>query len=337
MTQTLKDNQTLKENWSVSEIESLLGLHLADEDKKEHSELIPDTTQVLSDGEVKTKVEGEGGDDAKTKQKRLWLSKNPYAKLTLIALIVGCGALFLGFVLSGATSLNFRPSTVTAAGEKKTDGSQQAKPDSLEQRNAQLTGELALSQQKQQMQAIREDLDNRPDDPNLPKPQIEKPSATGQPTTVSTASTVTASSSPTRYRAQHVVPIAPRPGLSLGRTTQPQPTTYSKARAQPQLTQTASGDPLEQWQQLAQLGSYGKGNNENNASGILLEADESDLSREGQEQEEQTTQLANNSSNQLSLEGTLGQVANGKFITPLVWVQALVQGEGETILEHLSQ
>lgn len=257
----------------------------------------------------------EGSPNSSPSENRKRLSKSPYARLGIIALTCGLGAGLLGLLFSQGGHLKLRPTVAT--GESTPSKTTEKKPPTLEEKNAQLAGELALAQQKSQMRAIKEDLDSRSD---IPKVEIEAnepvpPSSTApvesarvSPSQPTTAVPVTART----YRSPISSPPLPPTASGSARAIPPQ----SRFLSTPAPATAQASDPLQQWQLLAGLGSYGSGTKgqtdaaTHNEGELLLPDEEATETPETLPQGEKIPS---------------GQRVAGKLESSIVWAEGLRQ------------
>ncbi|EAZ88859.1 TrbI/VirB10 family protein [Crocosphaera chwakensis] len=283
------------QNYSTEDIYNLLEL----------SNTQLDSTQVPNPEASLTNIltEEMADDSSQENQKKpKSFAKNPYAKLGLITLVVGAFAVFLGLLFSQGNSIyssfsNNSTSTSNSPESQQTENALE-QPDSLEERNAKLSGELALADQNDQIKAIKDQLDNGQDVPTV---TVEKPevSTTPTPTVVRTRVPPTPVRQAQPARSVSRVVSHSRP-VSQTRPTSPQP--------QPS-TSTQQTDPIQQWQQLAQLGSYGSGQQVNQRLSM-----KKDANHEIQELDTPETTLVAQS---IGLSLPLGQKVSGVLSTPI--------------------
>ena len=230
------------QNYSTEDIYTLLELNNTHLDSTQAPNPQPNSTEDIS----------HEYSSQENKKKSKSFAKNPYAKLGLITLVVGAFAVFLGLLFSQGNSIyssfsNNSTSTTSPTGSQQTKNPDDT-TDTLEERNAKLSGELALSQQNDQIKAIKDQLDNRQDVPTV---TVEKRSVSTTPPPTVVRNQVP----PTPVR-----PSQPLPSVSpVVPPSRPVSQTKPRSPSPPPLTSTQVTDPLEKWQQLAQLGSYGGG------------------------------------------------------------------------------
>ncbi len=238
------------------------------------------------------------------------LSKSPYARLGIIALTCGLGAGLLGLIFSQGGNLKLRPTVAT--GESTPSKITEKKPPTLEEKNAQLAGELALAQQDSQMRAIKEDLDSRSDIPQV-EITADEPVAQSTAQSVQSARASQPTTVPVRARTHPYPTSSPplRPTVSVSpRFIPPQ----SRFLGTPATAQAL--DPFQQWQLLASLGSYGSGTKgqtdaaTHNEGELLLPDEET---RETPEMPPQGNKIPS------------GQRVAGKLESSIVWSEGLRQ------------
>ena len=228
------------QNYSTEDIYNLLELNNTQLDSTQ----VPNPEASLTN--VLTEEVSDDPSSQNNKKPSKSFAKNPYAKFALITLVVGSVAIFLGLLFSQGNSIYSSFSNNSNSVSNSPDGLKQTKnpndeTDSLEERNAKLSGELALAQQNDQIKAIKDKLDNGQD---IPTVTVEKSKTNPTPTVV---------------RTQVPSPVQqPRPVKNVVSQPPRQIATVKQSSPQPS-TPTQSIDPIEQWQQLAQLGSYGGG------------------------------------------------------------------------------
>ncbi|CCQ58403.1 TrbI/VirB10 family protein [Crocosphaera watsonii] len=177
-------------------------------------------------------------------------SRNPYVKFALISLVVGSVAIFLGLLFAQGNSIYSTFSKDSSLADSSSNGvnnpeKQLDETDSLEERNAKLSGELALAEQNDQIKAIKDKLDNEKD---IPTVSVEKPKT--NPTPAATPVVKTQTPTPRVQQPQPIKNVVSQPPRQIATPRPPQPQSLSPVQQR---------DPIEQWQQLAQLGSYGGG------------------------------------------------------------------------------
>ena len=177
-------------------------------------------------------------------------SRNPYVKFALISLVVGSVAIFLGLLFAQGNSIYSTFSKDSSLADSSSNGvnnpeKQLDETDSLEERNAKLSGELALAEQNDQIKAIKDKLDNEKD---IPTVSVEKPKT--NPTPATTPVVKTQAPTPRVQQPQPIKNVVSQPPRHIATPRPPQPQSLSPVQQR---------DPIEQWQQLAQLGSYGGG------------------------------------------------------------------------------
>ena len=177
-------------------------------------------------------------------------SRNPYVKFALISLVVGSVAIFLGLLFAQGNSIYSTFSKDSSLADSSSNGvnnpeKQLDETDSLEERNAKLSGELALAEQNDQIKAIKDKLDNEKD---IPTVSVEKPKT--NPTPAATPVVKTQAPTPRVQQPQPIKNVVSQPPRQIATPRPPQPQSLSPVQQR---------DPIEQWQQLAQLGSYGGG------------------------------------------------------------------------------
>ena len=177
-------------------------------------------------------------------------SRNPYVKFALISLVVGSVAIFLGLLFAQGNSIYSTFSKDSSLADSSSNGvnnpeKQLDETDSLEERNAKLSGELALAEQNDQIKAIKDKLDNEKD---IPTVSVEKPKT--NPTPATTPVVKTQAPTPRVQQPQPIKNVVSQPPRQIATPRPPQPQSLSPVQQR---------DPIEQWQQLAQLGSYGGG------------------------------------------------------------------------------
>ncbi|WP_013325729.1 TrbI/VirB10 family protein [Gloeothece verrucosa] len=264
--------------WTCEKVNSLIGI----ENDSQQEQFFPNFEE-----ESTLSVEQETGENQqKAKTKKLpSISKNPYMKLGLIALICGCGVIFIGLFLSNAPS--FRSEKGTSPQQADAQSKKKTKTPTPEEQIAIYKAEAALSSQSQQLKQMREAADKYHSNEPLPHPvrnEFRTPvRAANNPSTVQlearatdtplpTSTTRTIPPSNTLYRGK----ISYAPGGYVSRVPQRriklQPNNFSipirqqsignsttlshssNLRALPAATNSI--DPIKQWQQLALLGSY---------------------------------------------------------------------------------
>ena len=179
-----------------------------------------------------------------------YFSRNPYVKFALISLVVGSVAIFLGLLFAQGNSIYSTFSKDSSLADSSSNGvnnpeKQLDETDSLEERNAKLSGELALAEQNDQIKAIKDKLDNEKD---IPTVSVEKPKT--NPTPATTPVVKTQAPTPRVQQPQPIKNVVSQPPRQIATPRPPQPQSLSPVQQR---------DPIEQWQQLAQLGSYGGG------------------------------------------------------------------------------
>ncbi|MGK7882690.1 MAG: TrbI/VirB10 family protein [Crocosphaera sp.] len=177
-------------------------------------------------------------------------SRNPYVKFALISLVVGSVAIFLGLLFAQGNLIYSTFSKDSSLADSSSNGvnnpeKQLDETDSLEERNAKLSGELALAEQNDQIKAIKDKLDNEKD---IPTVSVEKPKT--NPTPAATPVVKTQTPTPRVQQPQPIKNVVSQPPRQIATPRPPQPQSLSPVQQR---------DPIEQWQQLAQLGSYGGG------------------------------------------------------------------------------
>ena len=177
-------------------------------------------------------------------------SRNPYVKFALISLVVGSVAIFLGLLFAQGNSIYSTFSKDSSLADSSSNGvnnpeKQLDETDSLEERNAKLSGELALAEQNDQIKAIKDKLDNEKD---IPTVSVEKPKT--NPTPATTPVVKTQAPTPRVQQPQPIKNVVSQPPRQIATPRPPQPQSLSPVQQR---------DPIEQWQQLDQLGSYGGG------------------------------------------------------------------------------
>lgn len=246
-----------QKDYSTQDVLSLLELNPDDLDSNQ-----------VTNSEALTADENDEHPEETQKKKEKRFSKNPYAKFGLITLAVGSVAIFLGLLFAQGSSLysNFSNRTTDPNSSPSADNSNNPddQPDSLEERNAKLTGELALAEQNQKMKAIREQLDNSKETPKVTIDQGQTPNPPPTPT------------QPVVHKAPvRPAPVGSPPSPSPSPSPQPVRPPASVTPAAPTASKPAQPpiDPIEQWQRLAQLGSYGGGQQVSQMVASLAEED----------------------------------------------------------------
>ncbi len=301
------------QNYSTEDIYNLLDLNNTQLDSTQ----VPNPSASLTD--VLTDEVTNNNSSQKNKKPSKSFAKNPYAKFALITLVVGSVAIFLGLLFSQGNSIYSSFSNNSNSVSNSPDGLKQTKnpndeTDSLEQRNAKLSGELALAQQNDQIKAIKDKLDNGQD---IPTVTVEKSKTNPTPTVV---------------RTQVPSPVQqPRPVKNVVSQPPRQIATVKQSSPQPS-TPTQSIDPIEQWQQLAQLGSYGGGQQVNQLIAQTqpqLQSDSNDKISELSEVDtlSQTTLV----SQSLGLSLPLGQQVSGVLSTPIAVPVDLRTGKNDFV------
>ena len=273
-----------------------------------------DSTQVTNPQETLSdlftdevnEVRDDNSSDTKTKKKTS-LSKNPYAKFALIALAVGSVAIFLGLLFAQGSSIYSTFSDHSTSGESspsglKTTQTPSSPTDTLEQRNAKLSGELALAEQNEQIKAIRDQLDNGQDTPQVTVAQGDTATEAPKPVVKTQVPPTRVVHQPATGQRVHNPSSTQKP--SIPRQSQPPSQPLTSAVNSPSL------DPIEQWQRLAQLGSYGGGQQVTQA--VAAQSSDPELSPVD-DILDQTT-LVNHSTGR-SLQ--LGQKASASLTTPI--------------------
>jgi|694.fasta_scaffold04914_12 hypothetical protein len=248
-------------NYSTTEIFTLLELN----DHELDSTQVTNPQEIVTDlltNDVNEISDNPSSPNQKKPSKPF--SKNPYVKLGLIAIVVGSVAIFFGLLFAQGSSIYSSFSNNSASkdsekpGLKKTENPSSS-TDTLEERNAKLSGELALSEQNEQIKAIRDKLDNGADTPKVTIDKGEtptRPSSTPPPVVRQAPPAVVHQAKP-----QPVSRFAPRFTSGISRVRQPQPPSSiipSNSSSLDPIEASASLS-LKQWQMLAQLGSYGGG------------------------------------------------------------------------------
>lgn len=284
------------QNYSTEDIYNLLELS----NNQLDSTQVPNPEASLTNVLTEEIADDDSSEENKKKSKSF--AKNPYAKFFLITLVVGSVAIFLGLLFSQGNSIysSFSNNSTSASNpESQQTENPNDETDSLEQRNAKLSGELALADQNDQIKAIKDQLDNGQEVPTV---TVQKPevSTTPTPTVVRTQvpPTPVRQAQPARSVSRVVSHSGP---VSQTRPTSPPP--------QPS-TSTQQTDPIEQWQQLAQLGSYGGGQQVNQR----LSLTQADANNEIEELDTPQTTLVTQS---LGLSLPLGQKVSGVLSTPI--------------------
>lgn len=246
--------------WSQEKINQLLGLVSV---KKEEER------QDNAEREVEEEIESEQGIES---PKRARISANPFVKMGLIGAVCCTGAFFVGLIFLQFASFDLKG----AFKGKPTQTSlalaeEEEKSISLEEENAQLKAELALSDQEKQLKALKEKMDaeNRATtDEDLPKLEIvSEPSPSPEPVAPVRVQPTRIPPSPTtsrpvvQRRELPRLPIRPAPTPSVVRATTPPPVKIPTPPAPRPSTPvetvaTNSASSLEKWQQLSALGSY---------------------------------------------------------------------------------
>jgi hypothetical protein len=299
-------------SWSPDEIDELLGLKeeaAADESK----DLEEDEPDELETGEE------ERTQKKSSSTKKRW-SKNPWAKLALIASVVGVATFSLGWVFSQFASFDYKQAMKKSSESvpKAAIAAESDEPISLEEENARLKAELAFSEQEK-MRAAREKADNQPE--VVPKAVKVPPKPV-----------IVAPAKPTRTvppRPQLVSsPVVRMPSVSPRR--QPPPPRFVPVASSP----TPVKDPFERWQQLSQLGSY-RGAKSSRTSSVS---------------QPPIGQLASSFPEGIAAPHSLapvpphlttyvkaGQTVKAKLVSPLVWVAPLSSRLPGQFLVRLSE
>lgn len=288
------------QNYSTEDIYNLLELNNTQLDSTQ----VPNPEASLTN--VLTEEMADDDSSQENKKKPKSLAKNPYAKFFLISLVVGSVAIFFGLLFSQGNSIyssfsNHSTSASPSPELKQTKNSPE-ETDTLEERNAKLSGELALAEQNDQIKAIKDQLDNGQDVPTV---TVEKPEVSTTPT-------------PTVVRTQ--VPPTPvrqaQPPRSVSRVvSHSRPVSQTRQpRPQPPSTQTQQTDPIEQWQQLARLGSYGGGQQVNQ---VLMGKTQPDFNSSDDKILEVATLPQTTIMSHLGGSLPLGQKVSGVLSTPI--------------------
>lgn len=317
---------TQTNEYTTKDIHELLGLKVPYTEEETSSEPLEEETEELLEPE--TVLPTEGTESKKGKG----FAKNPWLKLVLISFITGAGAVFVGTVLLKGSTLNLGPKAKVAGQETSSNTKQQeAYPeDTLTERNAKLTGEVAVGEQRAQIKAIKDKLDRESKLPQnqtklsqVTKEEIPTPIVIANSSIPAQASRASPSriSKPVVYTGSRPAPLPTSYSVSTPQTTDPR-TRVPTMRA-PSSDQEKELDPMERWQALARLGSYGEGKSsfhgiDEDRGDDLIPLDPSKVT--GQKDETEDEDLASDES---ISEFQPGLSASAKLLTPIVWAQGL--------------
>ena len=239
-----ENNQEIDENFSTDKIGDNL-----DGNPTQTQNSFSTQAQSFSNTQAQNSLQTQGQNSFSTRNQKSF-SRNPYVKFALISLVVGSVAIFLGLLFAQGNSIYSTFSKDSSLADSSSNGvnnpeKQLDETDSLEERNAKLSGELALAEQNDQIKAIKDKLDNEKD---IPTVSVEKPKT--NPTPATTPVVKTQAPTPRVQQPQPIKNVVSQPPRQIATPRPPQPQSLSPVQQR---------DPIEQWQQLAQLGSYGGG------------------------------------------------------------------------------
>jgi hypothetical protein len=250
--------------WTVEEIDNLLGLKTPTGDPRESGRDYPNGKENFPDKEEEAE---EGAETVKEKANPS-ISRNPWAKLGLIALSLGAGALFFGTIATQVSNFDYHAAfRGKPRGEFPKPGLDKEKdgPVSLEEENARLKAALALSDQEGRLRAIKPEMEKEPTttptagaDRDLPRPVR----AETIPVSVRNAPSPAASRPYTPRRPAYApapsgVPVSPAYPRSPNRIPS-NPSRVERA-GNVRVANDKSGNGLETWERLNALGNYGSG------------------------------------------------------------------------------
>ncbi len=227
-----------QQQWTTADINQLLGLE---------TRPVPITDDFEPD-EATDEIEENENSIVEPEPHRKSLAKNPLAKVALIGGGLGIFFLAMGLLFHATTQINW--SRVEGEKPQAPEVPQETGP-TVEETLAALKTKAALAGQEEQLAAAKNKVDQEVTPTTLvkvqPPPSSQKVSS--NPTTTSDS---TPSGSATQPRVTHKR-LPPRTNAPVARSPQPlvRPVPHNNSAS------TQPIDPIQQWQTLAQLGSYG--------------------------------------------------------------------------------
>jgi len=271
MTTTPEKETSSEKEWNEDALAELVGLENQARAENSDSSEITDSVNAINQADLFDAPREEPNDPHKNTTTRR-LSKQPLPKLALVAVgllvVFGIGGLVLSSMMGVKVSSKapkVLPSAKTSIVDKKAE---------VESKEGELKTQLAISKQADELKAIDEKSSDKKK-PGL-KPDKDKKNGETTPTPSSktaNATTSTYSPPPPAPGAYTPPPVrtpapAPLPAPSPPRVESSPPRVESSPKPVPIPSPTAASnplnqqpikqqDPLEQWNKLARLGSYG--------------------------------------------------------------------------------